>query len=60
MTAFGIYVFGSGAPAIGYIMALLTGFIPCYIPTLIIAFFWDPISDRLSRKIVNEPAPEMR
>ena len=53
MAAGGAFNFGA------YIAAVLKGFIPCYVPTLIIAFFWNNVADNLSRKICNEPAPEM-
>lgn len=39
-----------------YLTAVLGGFIPCYIPTLIIAMLWNGPADRLSRAIVREPA----
>ena len=53
MIAGGAFSFGP------YIAAVLKGFIPCYIPTLIIAFFWNNFADKWSRAICNEPAPEM-
>ena len=58
MTAVGMIA--GGAFAFGpYIAAVLKGFIPCYIPTLIIAMFWNQFADKWSRAICNEPAPEM-
>lgn len=58
MTAVGMLA--GGAFSFGpYIAAVLKGFIPCYIPTLIIAFFWNNFADKWSRAICNEPAPEM-
>ena len=53
MIAGGQFEFGA------YIAAVLKGFIPCYIPTLIIAMFWNGVADKLSRQICNEPAPQM-
>ncbi len=58
MTAVGM-IAGGGFEFGAYIAACLKGFIPCYIPTLIIAMFWNGVADNLSRKIVGEPAPEM-
>jgi len=58
MTAIGVLVFGHGTFG-AYIIAVLAGFIPCYIPTLIIAMLWNGPSDKLSRKIVGEPQPEI-
>ena len=58
MTAVGMIA--GGAFAFGpYIASVLKGFIPCYIPTLIIAMFWNQFADKWSRAICNEPAPEM-
>ena len=58
MTAVGMLA--GGAFAFGpYIAAVLKGFTPCYIPTLVIAFFWNNFADKWSRQICNEPAPEM-
>ena len=58
MTAIGLVA--GGAFTWGtYIKAVLGGFIPCYIPTLIIAMFWNQVADKWSRAICNEPAPEM-
>ena len=55
MTAVGMIA--GGAFSFGpYIAAVLKGFIPCYIPTLIIAFFWNNVADKWSRAICNEPA----
>ena len=58
MTAVGMIAGGSFAFG-PYIAACLKGFIPCYIPTLIIAFFWNNVADKWSRAICNEPAPQM-
>ena len=58
MTAVGMIA--GGAFSFGpYIASVLKGFIPCYVPTLIIAMFWNQFADKWSRAIVNEPAPEM-
>ena len=58
MTAVGMLA--GGAFSFGpYIAACLKGFIPCYVPTLIIAFFWNNFADKWSRAICNEPAPQM-
>ena len=54
MTAVGVLVFGHGTVQ-QYLVAVLGGFIPCYVPTLIIALFWNGVADKLSRKITNEP-----
>lgn len=54
MTALGVLIFGHGTFA-AYAMAVLAGFIPCFVPTLIIAMIWNPVADGLSRKICNEP-----
>jgi hypothetical protein len=53
MAAGGNFAFGP------YIAAVLKGFIPCYVPTLIIAFFSNNFADKWSRAICNEPAPQM-
>lgn len=58
MTYFGVVIQGGGSMA-DYWKAVFAGFIPCYIPTLVIAMLWNPIADKLSRDICNEPAPEM-
>ena len=55
MTFLGTIVFG-GQDFGTFIKATLGGFIPCYIPTLIIAMLWNPVADKLSRQICNEPA----
>jgi len=55
MTFIGTVVFG-GQDMGTYFKAVLGGFIPCYIPTLIIAMLWNPVADKLSRQICNEPA----
>lgn len=39
--------------------SVLGGFIPCYIPTLIIAMLWNGPADKMSRAIVGEPMPEI-
>jgi hypothetical protein len=58
MTAVGMIA--GGAFAFGpYIASVLKGFIPCYVPTLIIAMLWNPVADKASRAICKEPAPEM-
>jgi hypothetical protein len=59
MTAVGMAASPAGFQFGPYIAAVLKGFIPCYIPTLIIAMLWNPVADKLSRAISNEPAPEM-
>lgn len=43
-----------------YLIAVLGGFIPCYVPTLIIAMLWNGPSDRISRAIVKEPATQIK
>ena len=58
MTAVGMIAGGSFAFG-PYIAAVLKGFIPCYVPTLIIAMFWNGVADKWSRAICNEPAPQM-
>lgn len=57
MTAFGMVMSG-GFVGSEYVKAVLGGFIPCYVPTLIIALFWNGVADRLSRAIVGEPMPK--
>ncbi|MGN1382046.1 MAG: hypothetical protein ACI4W2_04435 [Eubacterium sp.] len=42
-----------------YFISVLGGFIPCYLPTLIIAMLWNGPSDRMSRAICREPAAEI-
>ena len=59
MTAVGMIASPAGFQFGPYIAACLKGFIPCYIPTLIIAMFWNTFADKWSRAICNEPAPEM-
>ncbi|NLA70404.1 MAG: hypothetical protein GX852_05125 [Clostridiales bacterium] len=54
MTAVGVLLFGHGSFA-EYMVAVLGGFIPCYVPTLIIAMLWNGVSDNLSRAICKEP-----
>lgn len=57
MTAIGLAA--GGAFEMGtYIKAVLGGFIPCYVPTLIIAMLWNGVADKWSRAICNEPAPQ--
>ncbi|WLD75500.1 hypothetical protein QU661_04155 [Mogibacterium neglectum] len=36
------------------LLANVAGFIPCYIPTLIIAMIWYPVADKASRAICHE------
>jgi len=55
MTFVGVIIMG-GQDFGTYIKAVLGGFIPCYIPTLIIAMLWNGPSDKWSRAICNEPA----
>ena len=59
MTAVGMIASPAGFQFGPYIAACLKGFIPCYIPTLIIAMFWNQFADKWSREICNEPAPQM-
>lgn len=58
MTYFGVIIQGGGTMS-DYWKAVIGGFIPCYVPTLIIAMFWNNVADKWSRQICNEPAPEM-
>lgn len=58
MTYVGVVAFGHQPMAV-YMKAVLGGFIPCYVPTLIIAIVWNPLSDKWSRAICNEPTPQM-
>jgi hypothetical protein len=58
MTAVGVLIFGGGTFQT-YIVAVLGGFIPCYIPTVIIAMLWNSVADKVSRSIVGEPQPEI-
>ena len=55
MTGLGVLVFGHGTFQ-AFAFAVVAGFIPCYVPTLVIAMLWNPVADGLSRKICNEPA----
>ena len=55
MTYFGV-VITAHQPMSVYWKAVLGGLIPCYIPTLVIAMLWNPIADKWSRAICNEPA----
>ena len=59
MTAVGMAAAPGGFQFGPYIPSCLKGFIPCYVPTLIIAMFWNQFADKWSRAICNEPAPEM-
>ena len=56
MTFFGV-VLTAHAPMSEYFKAVLGGFIPCYIASFIVAFIWNPVADKLSRNICNEPDP---
>jgi len=58
MTYFGVVITGHGTMS-EYWKAVIGGFIPCYIPTLIIAMLWNGVADKWSRAICNEPAPQM-
>lgn len=58
MTAVGVLIFGGGTFQT-YIISVLGGFIPCYIPTVAIAMVWNGFADRTSRAIVGEPQPEI-
>ena len=53
MTAFGVFIAGNGTMN-DYLFAVVAGFIPCYIPTLIIAMIWYPVADKASRAICHE------
>ena len=59
MTAVGMAASPAGFQFGPYIAACLKGFIPCYIASFIVAFLWNPVADKLSRAICNEPAPQM-
>ena len=59
MTAVGMAAAPGGFQFGPYIASCLKGFIPGYVPTLIIAMFWNQFADKWSRAICNEPAPEM-
>lgn len=54
MTAVGVLGFGHGT-ASAYMFAVVSGFIPCYVPTLLIALIWNEVSDKWSRAICHEP-----
>lgn len=54
MTAVGTLVIGH-APVIAFVMGTITGFIPAYVVAFIVAFIMNPIADKASRKICNEP-----
>ena len=58
MTYIGVVVFGHQGMA-AFAIACVAGFIPCYVASFIVAFLWNNVADGLSRKICNEPAPEM-
>jgi hypothetical protein len=58
MTFFGV-VITAHAPMSEYWKAVAGGFIPCYIASFLVAFFWNNVADKWSRQICNEPAPEM-
>lgn len=54
MAGLGVLVFGGGdVPT--FLMAAAASFIPCYVAAYIVAFISNPIADKLSRKICNEP-----
>ena len=53
MTAFGVFVASNGTMS-EYLFAVVAGFVPCYIPTLIIAMLWHPVADKASRAICHE------
>lgn len=55
MTAFGVLLMGHGTAG-QFWFAVIAGFIPCYIPTLIIAMLWNPVADKVSRAICKETA----
>ena len=59
MTAVGMAASPAGFQFGPYIAACLKGFIPCYVPTLLIAMFWNGVADKWSRAICKEPAPQM-
>lgn len=54
MTYFGVIV-TAHAPMSEFWKAVAGGFIPCYIASFIVAFLWNPVADKLSRSICNEP-----
>lgn len=54
MTYFGVVV-TAHAPMSEFWKAVAGGFIPCYIASFIVAFLWNPIADKWSRAICNEP-----
>ena len=58
MTYFGVVV-TAHAPMSEFWKAVLGGFIPCYIASYIVAFVWNPVADKLSRSICNEPEPHV-
>ena len=58
MTYFGVVITGGGSMA-DYWKAVFGGFIPCYLPTLVIAMLWNGPADKWSRAICKEPAPQM-
>ena len=59
MTAIGMANSPAGFQFGPYIASCLKGFIPCYIASFIVAFLWNPVADKLSRAICNEPEPKM-
>ncbi len=59
MTYFGVVITGGGSMG-EYWKAVLGGFIPCYVPTLVIAMLWNGVADKWSRAICKEPAPDFR
>ena len=54
MTFFGVVIQAHG-PMSEYFKAVVLGLIPCYVPTLVIAMLWNPVADKWSRAICNEP-----
>lgn len=58
MTFFGVVV-TAHAPMSEFWKAVVGGFIPCYIASFIVAFLWNPIADKWSRAICNEPEQPM-
>ena len=51
--AFCVFIAGNGTMN-DYLFAVVAGFVPCYIPTLIIAMIWYPVADKASRAICHE------
>lgn len=54
MTGVGTLVIGH-APMIAFVMGVISGFVPAYIVAFIVAFIMNPIADKASRAICNEP-----